>query len=185
MTERCEKRWPLLIAAILWATPSLAQQSATYKLTESVFNGGGNPANGTILTSTSYKMSLDAIGDGAIAAGLWGGPYRMDAGFVSAYPPPGETLGLCFTGKQTLTWNPEKSVGTYNLYRDAIPALPGGMYGLCSQPGLTRETATDTAVPGAGVGYFYLVTAENRLQEEGTKGYRKNGTERPNPAPCP
>jgi len=185
MTYRYGIRWMAALVAILCVVPALAQQSASYKLTEAVFNEGGNPANGTILASTSYKMSFDATGDAAIATGLSGASYRMDTGFVSAYPPPGETLGLRFTGKQTLVWSPEKSVGTYNLYRDTIPALPGGMYGLCSQPGLTSETATDTTVPGIGTGYFYLVTAENRLREEGTKGYQRNGSERPNPAPCP
>ena len=37
----------------------------------------------------------------------------------------------------------------------------------------------------AGACLFYLVTARNRLGEEGTKGYRSPGIERPNDAPCP
>ena len=37
----------------------------------------------------------------------------------------------------------------------------------------------------AGNGYFYLVTARNRLWEEGTKGSSSAGAQRANPAPCP
>jgi hypothetical protein len=32
---------------------------------------------------------------------------------------------------------------------------------------------------------FYLVTGENRLGEEGTKGRTSTGAERVNPTPCP
>jgi hypothetical protein len=50
---------------------------------------------------------------------------------------------------------------------------------------ILTETTTDPDVPSVTTGYFYLVTADNRLDEEGTKGFRSNGTERGNPAPCP
>jgi hypothetical protein len=39
-------------------------------------------------------------------------------------------------------------------------------------------TATDPASPPPDSIYFYLVTAENRLGEEGTKGYSSSGVER-------
>ena len=43
-------------------------------------------------------------------------------------------------------------------------------YGNCEQQEITGETTTDTDTPPGGDGYFYLVTAENRVDEEGTKG---------------
>ena len=90
-----------------------------------------------------------------------------------------------FGNKITLAWNPEKSVGSYNLYRDLIGTLPGG-FGVCESPlDILTETTTDTDIPAASTAYFYLVTAENLLDEEGTKGFRSSGTERGNPAPCP
>ena len=109
----------------------------------------------------------------------------MDAGLVPAYPPPREVTGLVFLDDDTLHWDPEPSVGVYNLYRDTLPALPEGGYGSCDQQGLTTTGATDVAPPpGVGDGYFYLVTAENRLAEEGTKGFDTGAVERQGNA-CP
>jgi hypothetical protein len=84
-----------------------------------------------------------------------------------------------------MTWDPERSVGAYEVYRDALTTLPGGGFGTCFASGLTSEAATEAATPVAGQGWFYLVTARNRLGEEGTKGFQTSGAERPNPAPCP
>ena len=76
----------------------------------------------------------------------------------------------------------DTSTGVYNLYRDPLSSLSGLGFGACQQLDLPTETATDVDVPSAGVGFFYLVTAENRLAEEGTKGFRSNGIERGNAA---
>jgi hypothetical protein len=84
----------------------------------------------------------------------------------------------------TLSWDPERSVGDYDVYRDLLSSLPGN-FGACLEHDVPAQTAVDVGIPGVGTGYFYLVTAENRLDEEGTKGFRSNGSERLNPAPCP
>ena len=162
------------------------QQSASYGLEEHALNAGGRPADGVTPSSASYLVSLDAIGQGVLGRGLSSASYRMDGGFVSAYPPPGEVRGLLLIDAQTLVWDPEPSVGHYNLYRDLLSSLFGLGYGHCEQQGLTATTATDTDVPTpAGEGYFYLVTAANRLHEEGTKGWDSSLDERPNPSACP
>ena len=85
----------------------------------------------------------------------------------------------------TLQWNPEKSTGRYNLYRDLISGLAGLGYGACEQQALPDETTTDPDTPLVATGYFYLVTAENLLTEEGTKGFHSDGSRRPNHDPCP
>jgi hypothetical protein len=177
----------LLLAAASLALPAaaLAQTSASYKLKEYTFNNGGDPANGSFASSVSYRIKLDAIGDAIVTTGLSSASQHMDGGFVGDYPPPGEVKGDVFTNKTTLAWSPEKSVGTYDVYRAAISSLPGLAYGTCFQNGITTETATDTATPSAGQGYFYLITARNRLGEIGTKGYSTSGMERANAAPCP
>lgn len=167
------------------ALPSGAQESASYQLKEHVFNAGGHPDNGTSLASTHYQIRLDAIGDAAARSGLTSASYRMEAGFVVAYPPPGEVANLRFADDTTLMWQPEPSIGSYALYRALLTALSGGSTGDCSQFGLTGITATDAAAPPVGNGFFYLVTARNRLAEEGTKGFDSAGAERPNPVPCP
>ena len=163
---------------------AMAQTSASYKLGEFTFNNGGDPANGSFAASASYRVKLDAIGDAAAAAGLSSASQRMDAGFVSDYPPPGEVQNARWTTKTTLTWDPDKSIGSYDVYRELVSTLPGN-FGACSQSAVPSETATDGANPAAGTGWFYLVTAKNRIGEEGTKGFRSSGAERPNPSPCP
>jgi hypothetical protein len=172
---------PLLIPLVLLLVfPAFAQESASYQLTEHTFNAGGNPAGGTVLTSTNYQITLDAIGDPVASRNLSSGSYQMEGGFVAAYPPPGEVLGVSFTDPITLSWDPEKSVGDYNLYRDLMSNLSGLGFGVCEQQEIQDSTTLvdDTHELETGEGYFYLVTAENRLDEEGTKGFSYDGPER-------
>ena len=49
--------------ALLLVLPVYAQESASFKLTEHVFNAGGNPADGAVLASASFRIKLDAIGE--------------------------------------------------------------------------------------------------------------------------
>lgn len=181
MRARTIARSAAILAALLGAgLPAAAIQSHSFRLDEYVFSAGGHPqTDGTILTSAggSFEMRLDAIGD-AFVDSLGSVQYSMDAGFVGLFPPPGEVLNLRFSDTVTLRWSPEKSVGVYNLYRDFVSELPMGGYGQCSQQNLPSATATDTDVSAAGTGFFYLVTAENRLAEHGTKGFASYGVER-------
>jgi|SRR5262245_797048 len=163
---------------------SAAQTSASHKLTEFTFNAGGDPLAGSFAASASYRIRLDAVGDGLVAAGLSSAGFRLGAGFVGDYPPPREVTHLVWTDSQTLVWDPEPSVGSYDIYRGLISTLPGP-FGTCLQPAIVSETWTDATVPSTGTGWFYLVTARNRLSEEGTKGFQSSGAERGNPSPCP
>ena len=171
-----------IAGAFVFLAPLLFSQTSTnYQLTEYTFNNGGNPS--PVLLSTSYSVTLDAIGDGLSAQGLASSSYGMDGGFGNAYPPPGEVLTLRFSDKDTLAWTPERSVGRYNLYRGTLGSFTG--YGTCFQGGIANPTWDDATIPGAGSGYFYLVTAENRINEEGIKGRNSGGSIQPNPSPCP
>lgn len=174
----------LVLPLLTLGGPALAQQSASYKLQESVLNAGGHPAQGTVLSSASFKIKLDSIGEGLAGIALGSASYHADGGFVGAYPPPGEVTGDYFRTKTMLAWNPEKSVGVYNVYRNTIATLPGA-FGTCLGGSVPDASYTDATVPSAGTGYFYLVTAENRLGEEGTKGYQSSGVQRTNTAACP
>jgi hypothetical protein len=173
-----------VLLALAFAGAARAQTSASFKLTEFTLNNGGDPVNGSTAASASHHVTLDAIGDGVIAVALASASYHADAGFVDAYPPPGEVVQVRFTDKQTVVWQPEWTVGSYDVYRDGLSTLPGGSTGTCFASVLTAETATDAASPSSGSGYFYLVTAKNRLGEEGTRGFRTSG-ERPNAPACP
>jgi hypothetical protein len=173
----------LSVLAVLTA-PASAQTSASYKLQENVLNAGGHPAQGAIASSASFRITIDSIGEGLLGTSLGSASFRMDGGFASAYPPPGEVKGDVFASKTLYSWNPEKSVGTYNVYRSTIASLPGS-FGACLGGSVTQTSYTDAAEPAPGTGYFYLVTAENRLREEGTKGYQSSGVQRTNTASCP
>jgi hypothetical protein len=175
----------VLALSVLAHTSVLAQQSSNFKLVEQAFNAGGHPRDGTVLVSASFRIRLDAIGDPVAAAALSSSSFHMGGGFVSAYPPPGEVLGLLFTDEENLAWGIERSVGTYAIYRAATTTLPGLGYGTCLDSALTDESYTDSDLPSSDQAFFYLVTALNLLGEEGTKGYDSFGAERPNPAPCP
>jgi hypothetical protein len=165
-----------------------AQSSASHDMTAHVVNAGGNPAQGMVLSSGSYLVSIDAVGEGLAAPFLGSPSYSMGVGFVAPYPPPGEVLGLRLLGdKSTLVWSPEGSIGHYDVYRDLIGHLPGS-YGQCRASRVAAESLVDPDLPPAlpdGRGFFYLVTASNLLDEEGTKGFDSQHVERSNSAPCP
>lgn len=175
-----------LIAACLLACTGgvLAQQSASYTLRESQVNAGGTPRGGAPASSSSYRITLEALGERLLGPAPASASFRVDGGFARTYRPPSEVKGLSFAGKTTLTWTAELSAGVYEIYRSLVSTLPG-TYGSCLQSAIPGLSATDAAVPPGGASYFYLVTVRNRLNQEGTKGYRSSGAERPNPAPCP
>jgi len=178
-------RTPIVVlAALVLSGTALAQTSTEFTLEEHTFNSGGTPSQGVDLTSASYSITLASIGDTVVATGLASSSFGMDVGFDVAYPPPGE-VGSLFMGrlgqkgrapdltdKQTLVWSAEQSAGVYNLYRDDI----SNGFGDCEERGIAGTTTTDTATPTTA--FFYLATVENRLAEEGTKGFQSNATER-------
>ncbi|RMG48208.1 MAG: hypothetical protein D6718_02235 [Acidobacteria bacterium] len=166
------------------ATAAIAQSSASYRNSEHVLNLAGHPADSTDLSSASFHLTLDSLGEAAVRASLASSSYHLDSAFAAAYPPPSEVHGVRFADRTTLAWDPERSAGSYNAYRDSLSALPGGGYGACWQPDLPDTQVNDPASPAPGSGFFYLVTVENRLREEGTKGTAASGAPRDGSA-CP
>jgi hypothetical protein len=178
-------RRTIWLLALLLTTAATAQQSANFKLEEQAFNSGGNPEGGVVLSSASFKITLDSIGESVAERGLGSDSFGLDSGFAARYRPPGEVYELRFTDSSTLRWHADASVGWYNLYRDLMSNISTLGYGDCEQYDLTTETTTDTEPVPADDGYFYLVTAENRLGEEGTKGFDSDDVERLNLVLCP
>jgi len=169
----------LALALVASVASVPAQQSASYKLDEHVFNAGGNPAGGVILTSAGFRMTLDSLGETLEPRGLSGASYQVLGGFVTGFPPPGEVTGLDFTDETNLVWDTEPSAGVYNLYRDSLGVISGPGFGACFQPGLPGTGTTDTEpIPMPASGFFYLVTVENSLHQEGTKGFQTGGIPR-------
>lgn len=171
--------------ALLGSGTVLAQQSASFRLEEHVFNAGGRPSGGLVAASASHRITLDAVGDSISPGHLSGGAHQLGGGFVSVYPPPGEVAGLRFADDVTLIWSPEPSTGRYNVYRGLLNGLPALTYGGCRQSEIAGTTTTDPDNAPSGQGFFYLVTAENLIAEEGTKGFASSGNERSNGSPCP
>lgn len=153
-----------------------SQSSENYGIEQSTFNSGGNPS--PILLSPNYQMTLDAIGEGIVAVGAESASYGMDAGFPSPYPPPGEVLNLLFTDAITLSWDAERSACGYHLYRGALTDLPSS-YGSIVKPLITETNTTDEETPAPGGSFFYLLTAVNRIGEEGPTGNDSSGNPRP------
>jgi hypothetical protein len=176
------RAWIALLA--LTGGAALAQQSPSYKLEEYAFNAGGHPVAGVSPASAGQRITLGSIGESFPLRRHFGPTFVLDGGFLFPYFPPGEVLDLRFTNATTLEWDPQVSAGRYNLYRDALAALGGLGYGGCTQQNLTTATTTDATLAPPGAGFFYLVTVENRLGDEGTKGFRSSGEERGG-AVCP
>ena len=167
---------------ILLVSPLWSQTSTNYILEENTFNSGGDPLNGTVLNSTNYSITLDAVGDGLVGYGLASVSYNSDCGFDSWYPPPQEVINLKFLDTTTLVWDADPATGVYNVYRGLISSLSSG-YESCLQGNSQGETYTDSSTYN-GEAYFYLITSENRIDEEGSLGFDSSGTERTN-TPCP
>ena len=167
-------------ALLLLSGAALAQTSTSFTLEEYALNAGGSPSQGVALSSASFSITLASIGDTVVATGLSSGSFSLDAGFGVAYPPPGEVAVACgtgepcllFTDSETLTWPAERSAGVYILYRDDT----SDGYGNCEQQELAATTTTDAATPTTNNTFYYLVTVENRLSEEGTKGFQSDMT---------
>jgi hypothetical protein len=159
----------------------LAQQSPSYKLREHTFNAAGHPHDGSILTSASFKIALDALGEDMDGSSLSSASFRVKGGFVATFPPPGEVTDLVFFDPNTLHWSEESAVvqtgGVYNLYRDPASGLPGN-FGECLETGITTPGTHDLAEPPVGESYYYLVTAMNGFGKEGTKGFQTDNAER-------
>lgn len=170
----------LLFAFWNVGTPAADPRSVNYVLSDFAFGAGGHSA----LSSPGYQATLLGIGAEAAEEGLGSLFYSAAGGFHASYPPPGEVLGVRFADRDTLSWDPDPSAGRYNVYREVLIRPPSG-YGNCVQAGADGTIAVDPAWPDPGLAYVYLITAENRLNEEGTKGYGSSGLERPNPDPCP
>jgi hypothetical protein len=164
-----------LLFGLLVALPAYAQESASFSLTEQSFNAAGNPSDGIVLGSASYRITLDAIGDSVQGGKLVSASFRLDGGFVGSFPPPEEVHDLRFIDKDWLAWAPDGSAADYNLYRN----------GECLWHGISAPPAPDPEIPFPGLEFSYLVTAENLLSEEGTTGFDSAGYERANDSPCP
>jgi hypothetical protein len=186
MNGRTMRRFivPAALCSLGVIAPAAAQTSASYKLQETSINSGGDPRGGTPLASTHFHIGLDAIGDGLVRSGLSSASFHADSGFLDRYVPAGEVMNLRFTNATTLQWNPEPTASRYEVYNGSLSSQPG-TFGTCFASDLASQSTTDASIPSTGTGFFYLVTARNRLAEEGTKGSQSNGTERANPLPCP
>ncbi len=114
----------LCLLSALAVVPVAAQQSASFRLDEHVFNQGGSPAAGLELQSSSYRVSLPpSLGESLVQPTLTGTGFLLDGGIVGSVKPAGEVLGLRFDDSTTLVWNPEGSIGSYSLYRDTLASL--------------------------------------------------------------
>lgn len=180
MRTTLERMAVVVVALAAGVGAAHAQQSASFDLEEHVLNSGGSPVAGTgsTLSSASFRVKLSSLGEGLLGPALSSASFRVDSGFAQGLRPPREVAGLVFTGPSTLEWDADLAAGTYNLYRDLQSNLAGLGFGQCEQQGLTGTTATDGDPVPAGDGFFYLVTVENRLDEEGSKGSQSDGSER-------
>jgi len=176
------------LAVLASGAPAGAQQSASFQLEGSTLNEGGRPANGVIAQSASFQITLDAVGETVPTFESLSTSFGLSGGIVGAYAPPSEVETMAFGpgagSATTVLWSPIPTAVRYDVYRGPTGRLPG-TYGSCLASDLVGSAYNDPVAPGSGTAFFYLVTGENRLGEEGTKGYQSNGTVRTAAPACP
>lgn len=151
---------------------ALAQESAHFVIKGAVINAGGDPSSVMVPASASFALRPDSIGDAIVDPSMTSSSFRMGAGFVMSFPPPGEVVNLRFNDSVTLLWDPQPLARSYNLYRTGEMGPSAGVppSADCDQSDLLAATATDSDLPALGHGFFYLVTAVNVIRLEGPDG---------------
>jgi hypothetical protein len=178
----------LVTAIVLAAAPgAVAQVSESFRVSDGTFNSGGHADPAGVMTSASFRVSLDAIGDGVSGLRSPGGAsYRVHGGFVDAYSPPAEVVGVHWIDRVTAAWSPARSAGIYSIHSGSLEVLRGsGSPADCLATGIAGTGAVVPQLPSAGTGRFYLVSARNHVGEEGSRGSDSNGVERPRGTDCP
>ena len=163
---------------------AVAQTSASYRLEEFIFNAGGHPKQGVVLTSAQLQLTLVSVGQSVAEAALAGKSFSADTGFIITFPPATEVGLMRFTTTDTLSWDAVPSMDIYNVYQGTLtsPFDPG--YGSCLSAGLRSPSTLVGQSPPIGGTFFYVATALNRLGEEGIKGQASSGGVRANLTPC-
>ena len=170
------------VLLLLLSGSALAQTSASFQLEEYTLNAGGTPSQGSELASASFRMTVASLGNTLSAVGLDSASFQLDSGFGVSYLPPGQVAAMCggagelpavFTDVQTLIW-PRGAFG-----RDSTTCtgtIPVVGYGICEQQDLIAATYGDGrgGALDRATTFYYLVTVENRLAEEGTKGFQSD-----------
>jgi len=83
---------------------------------------------------------------------------------------PNLTLVRGAAGSATLSWSTARGADDYSVDRGDLTVLPSGSYGSCLANGIFGTSTTDTAVPAAGHGFFYLVRGQSFECGLGTSG---------------
>lgn len=172
------------LLALVGVTSAGAQSSASYRVESSSLNQGGRPSDGLIAQSASFRITLDAVGEAVPPLAAASASFGLSGGPTGLYAPPVEVQAVGFASSGTMSWAPMPSAMLYNLYRGVTGTLPG-TFGSCLASNVATTGFNDPASPGTRSGYFYLVTGENRLGEQGTKGYQSNGAQRTSSPACP
>jgi hypothetical protein len=182
-------RYRFLAAAVIVGvagSPAPAQESASFDQREHVMHAGGRPSQGTIATSASFRVTLDAVGSPAGSrVALIGATFRSTAGFVAGLVPSWEVDNLQFLDVDSLVWSPSSGVGDYAIYRGTLSALGGATWGACLSFGSAIPEASDATPVPPGTAFGYLVAARNRLREEATLGSTSSGARRLASTSCP
>ncbi len=89
--------------------------------------------------------------------------------WTAAAAPP-EVSGVAFSDAATLAWGSTTGADFYHVYRGDLSGLAGGTAGRCHGFQVGSTSFETQPQPGAGGGFYYLVTAESTADGEGTPG---------------
>jgi hypothetical protein len=176
-------------------SPSCAGQGGNLSAPPAFSSGyhlsGASPCLDTGPDPATYdgKTTVDLDGEMRLRDFDGLGIAESDAGAFEATNgalAPGEVMNLRWTTKTAIAWDAVTDASQYHAYRDALANRSYAIFGTCADGviPISGTTATETAIPSAGQGYYYVFTAEDGSGNEGTMGYA-TGAERSDFSPCP
>src|SRR6476619_7558432 len=84
-----------ILLFMVYSGSAVAQQSASYKITSKVIDGGGAPLDGAFPMSTSFRINVLASSENTQNDALTSTSYLMDTGFVPGTLAEGAPPSQC------------------------------------------------------------------------------------------
>jgi N-acetylneuraminic acid mutarotase len=132
-----------------------------------------------VCPSTSNSGQADADGDGAgdVCDCQASDPNDRTPAAVSSM-----TASKPAAGTIALSWSAVTGADAYSITRGDLDSVASGTYGACLAQGVTATSYSDAATPASGLGFVYLVQAQNYDCGLGTLGRDSTEAERTNGA---
>ena len=171
----------VLLACALPAGPAAAQESPSFRIDRGT---RGSLSGSAVLQSSSYRVSRSSLGMPSGRDPVTGTSVAASNDWTATLRPALEVRRLRFADARTLTWDLDRSLGSYRVYRGDLESIVG-MPAACIGTAPNGQGFDAPEIPAAGQGQFFLVTAVDAAGVEGTAGTASGGAARLVHGACP